>query len=122
VTFERSKAWGLGGTPIKKNYLKRRKLRSPPCYEHARDQGTLGSVTGCRHNRTPGRTYGFLIGKRWPYSRPSNPREGLNGSHVTRDSQPSATIPTRWIARIARLSRLSRTTKVLYKTRSSPIR
>jgi hypothetical protein len=31
------------------------------CYEHERDQGTLGSVTGCRHNRTPGRTYGFLI-------------------------------------------------------------
>jgi hypothetical protein len=27
----------------------------PNCYEHARDQGTLGSVAGCRHSRTPGR-------------------------------------------------------------------
>jgi hypothetical protein len=34
----------------------------PTCYEHARDQGTLGSVAGCRHSRTPGRTHGFLIG------------------------------------------------------------
>jgi hypothetical protein len=34
------------------------------CYEHERDQGTLGSVTGCRHSRTPGRTYGFLIGEK----------------------------------------------------------
>jgi hypothetical protein len=25
------------------------------CYEHARDQGTLGSVAGRRHSRTPGR-------------------------------------------------------------------
>jgi hypothetical protein len=31
------------------------------CYEHARDQGTLGSVTGCRHSRTPGGTYDFLM-------------------------------------------------------------
>jgi hypothetical protein len=32
------------------------------CYERERDQGTLGSVAGCRHSRTPGRTCGFLIG------------------------------------------------------------
>jgi hypothetical protein len=31
-----------------------------PCYEHARDQGTLGSVTGYRYNRTPGWTYDFI--------------------------------------------------------------
>jgi hypothetical protein len=38
------------------------------------------------------------------------------------DSRPSATIPARWIVGIVWLSRLSRTTKVLYKTGSSPIR
>jgi hypothetical protein len=47
----------------------------PLCYEHARDQGTLGSVAGCRHSRTPGRTYGFLIGKKWPYGRPGGSRD-----------------------------------------------
>jgi hypothetical protein len=36
------------------------------CYEHARDQGTLGLVASCRHGRTPGRTYGFLIYKKRP--------------------------------------------------------
>jgi hypothetical protein len=44
------------------------------CYEHARDQGTLGSVAGCRHSRTPGGTYGFLIRRGWPRGRPSSPR------------------------------------------------
>jgi hypothetical protein len=33
------------------------------CYERARDQGTLGSVAGYRHNKTPGRIYGFTMGK-----------------------------------------------------------
>jgi hypothetical protein len=39
------------------------RIKGTQCYEHERDQGTLGSLTGCRHSRTPGRTYGFLIGK-----------------------------------------------------------
>jgi hypothetical protein len=47
------------------------------CYEHARDQGTLGSVAGCRHSRTPGRTYGFLIGIGWTCDGPGSPRNGL---------------------------------------------
>jgi hypothetical protein len=38
-------------------------LSIPRCYEHARDQGTLGSVAGCRHSRTPGRTHSSLMGK-----------------------------------------------------------
>jgi hypothetical protein len=45
------------------------------CYEHARDQGTLGSVAGCRHSRTPGRTHGFAMGKRWPRSGPGGSRD-----------------------------------------------
>jgi hypothetical protein len=51
------------------------------CYEHTRDQGTLGSVTGCRHSRTPGRTYGFLIGRRRSNGGPSGPRDNLGRSH-----------------------------------------
>jgi hypothetical protein len=39
-----------------------------------------------------------------------------------KDSPPNTTIPTRGIVRIVRLPRLSRTTRVLYKTRSLPIR
>jgi hypothetical protein len=80
-------------------------------YEHACDQGTLGSVTDCRHSRTPGRTYDFLIvrggpclGPGWPIGRPR--RE-------SRDKQ---------LDQLARLCRLTTTTKVLYKTRSLPIR
>jgi hypothetical protein len=45
------------------------------CYEHARDQGTLGSVAGCRHSRTPGRTHGFLIGKKRPRGGPNSSRD-----------------------------------------------
>jgi hypothetical protein len=33
-----------------------RALFRASCYEHTRDQGTIGSVAACRHSRIPGRT------------------------------------------------------------------
>jgi hypothetical protein len=48
------------------------------CYEHTRDQGTLGSVASCRHGRTPGRTYGFFIYKKRPWRGPDSHEQ----SHV----------------------------------------
>jgi hypothetical protein len=52
-------------------YLANRRLSK--CYEHARDQGTLGSVAGCRHSRTPGRTYDFLRSQIMVANRPGGP-------------------------------------------------
>jgi hypothetical protein len=46
---------------------------SGDCYEHARDQGTLGSVTGRRHSRTPGKTRGSLIDRGWLYGGSGSP-------------------------------------------------
>jgi hypothetical protein len=68
-------------------------------------------VTGFRYNKTPGKDSRVL----------DSQAISVNESR-DEDSLSSTTIPTRGIARIARLSRLSRTTRVLYKTRSSPIR
>jgi hypothetical protein len=54
------------------------------CYEHARDQGTLGSVAGCRHSRTPGRTSGFLIERGGSCSGPDGPLNDLSKSRDPR--------------------------------------
>jgi hypothetical protein len=42
----------------------------PKCYEHARDQGILGSVAGCRYNRTPRRTHGLVVHEEWRVIKP----------------------------------------------------